>query len=57
MSEQMTIAPSAFGACPHEIATAQMSERSTKSLCDVLGKEMWTNCREWGVCTLVGKPW
>ena len=50
----MTIAPSAFGACPHEIATAQMSERSTKSLCDVTGKETWTNCREWGVCTLRG---
>ena len=52
MQEQLTL--NLPGACPHELATAEMSERSTKSLCDVTGKETWTNCREWGVCTLRG---
>lgn len=27
---------------------------NVKSLCDVTGTEVWTNCRKWGRCTLAG---
>ena len=52
---QLAIAPTILGACPHEVETVRISERGTKSLCDVMGREVWTNCREWGSCCLKGE--
>lgn len=42
--------------CEHELRAVPMNDGGTnvKSLCDVTGAEVWTNCREWGRCTLVG---
>lgn len=54
--QQAEIAPSIFGTCPHELKTVNMSDtgENVKSLCDVTGTEIWTNCRKWGRCTLAG---
>ena len=51
----LAIAPSIMGACPHEVTTVQMSERGIKSLCNIMGRDVWTNCREWGSCCLKGE--
>lgn len=54
--QQTEIAPSILGTCPHELQTVNMSDtcENVKSLCDVTGTEIWTNCRKWGRCTLAG---
>lgn len=53
---QSTIAPSLLESCPHELQTVNMSDKgeNIKSLCNVTGTEIWTNCRKWGSCTLAG---
>lgn len=52
---QSTIAPSLMESCPHELMTVNMSDKGDiKSLCNVTGTEIWTNCRKWGSCTLAG---
>lgn len=52
--EQTTIAPSLMDACEHELTTVAMNDNGTnvKSLCDLTGTEIWTNCRSWGRCTM-----
>ena len=54
MREQMEIALTLFGICPHELKNVNMSDtgQNVKSLCNVSGSEIWTNCREAGWCTL-----
>ena len=44
------------GHCDHEVSTASMNDNGTsvKSLCNVSGAEIWTNCRSWGRCTFLG---
>ena len=44
--------------CPHEITTVDMSNNGTnvKSLCDVTGSQIWTNCRKLDRCTLGDGP-
>ena len=53
---QRQIAPSILECCSHELKTVDMNEdgTNTKSLCDLTGSEIWTNCRSWGTCTLGG---
>lgn len=49
---QMAIAPSLLNICEHELKTAEMSKTSIKSFCNLTNEGVWTNCREWGRCTL-----
>lgn len=39
------------GDCEHEVSTVRFG-RQVKSLCDLRGSEIWTNCRHHGYCTL-----
>lgn len=41
------------GDCPHEVKTLVMGKQ-VKSLCDLRGHEIWTNCRYHERCTLNG---
>ncbi len=52
LAGQTAIAPSILGTCEHEKATAEMSPNNIKSFCDLTDAGTWTNCREWGTCTL-----
>ena len=44
--------------CEHELQTVAMNDNggNVKSLCDLTcagaGHPTWTNCREWGSCTM-----
>lgn len=39
------------GGCPHEARTLRVG-RQVKSLCTLRGREVWTNCRHHGFCTM-----
>ena len=52
--QQAEIAPSILECCPHELQKVNMSDtgENVKSLCNLTGAEIWTNCRKWGRCTM-----